>query len=259
MRHPIASLSVVLPCFNEEAQIEQTIRNVHLWLKHKRIRGEIVAINNGSTDSTGQLLKRLSDRYSELRIVTHRIHQGYGGSVRSGCDAARMDIIAYMDSDGQYNVNDFNRLIPFLRSVDFAAGIRVRRSDPMIRKIYAALWNAVIRTLFDIRAVDIDCSMKIFRRSIWPFIRPKYGTGNLFSAELFLRLKQNEISLRQRAVRHFPRLQGKATCIHFFGILHTLYQLWILLIHMRNIRHGAGRGSNIKNTLSPCVSSSALS
>lgn len=228
-------ISIVLPCFNEEAQIEQTVHTVHQWLKRRRFRGEIIVVNNGSTDRTAKILNRISGIYKELVVVTNKINLGYGGSILTGCDAAKMDVVAYMDSDGQYDINDLDLLIPHLRSVDFVSGIRNHRADHFMRKCIAFIWNMLVRVVFGIRAKDIDCSMKIFKRSIWPSIRPSYGTGNLFSMELFLRLKRNRISTQQSPISHFPRLKGEASCINIPGIIHTFIQLLTLVIHLPSI------------------------
>jgi len=231
------SISLVLPAFNEESQIARTVEQAHYWLKHQPLRGEIIVVNNGSTDNTGKILHDLSHIYKELVIVRHKHNQGYARSVRSGCDAAKMDIIAYMDSDGQYDVEDIGRLIPQIQNADFVAGVRRKRQDSAVRKLNSVLWNSLIKILFRIHAKDIDCGMKIFKRSIWPLIRPIYATGNLFSTELFLRLKLRNIKWVQIKIRHFPRLHGSATGSQFVVIFEAFSQLWTLLRNKDRIPH----------------------
>ncbi len=219
----------MLPCHNEESIIERVVRAAADWFSRRQDVGEIIVVDNGSTDGTASILQNLRKEIGFLTVVKHEQNQGYGGSVLSGCDAATMDIIVYMDSDGQFTVDDLDNLLTQLSVVDFVGGIREQRADLFYRKILSSLWNTCVRILLGINAKDIDCGFKVFRRKVWPLIRPVYGTGNLFSAEIYFRLKQHSISWGQEKVHHFPRAGGKTACFNFSAILQTLRQLISLL------------------------------
>jgi len=236
------TLSLVLPCHNEEAVIEKTINAAHAWFVRKNISGEIIIVDNGSTDRTATVLNQLQNKINNLVIVTNGKNMGYGGSILSGCDMARMDYIAFMDSDGQFDVSDFDRLLPHLESVKFVSGIRKYRKDSFGRIVSSFLWNIVVKALLGIRAKDVDCGMKAFHLSIWPQIRPVYGSGNLFSAEMFYRLKKNNIAFKQEIVRHFPRLRGQTGVIQLSALLQTFSQLWALLL---DPKHVGDEGANV--------------
>lgn len=225
---PSMQLSLVLPCFNEDLNIEQTVREVSAWLQKEGIDGEIVAVNDGSRDATQQVLERLQQSYPFLAIIRHETNLGYGSALKSGCDRATKEFVGYMDSDGQFRVEDFSQLLPFLQEYGFVTGRRVERADPFIRKVNAKLFGLLTFVVLGIWVRDINCAMKVWRRDLWPKIRPMESTGALFNAEMFYRLRRNGIPWKQVPVRHFPRLRGQQTGANLRVILRMFRDLFAL-------------------------------
>lgn len=234
---PKFSLSLVLPCFNEEAQIEQTLRNAISWFAHEKIIGEIVVVNNASTDGSRTIIENMKSIEPQITIVERIHHGGYAESVCSGCDAASMDVIATMDSDGQFDVRDFAMFMHHLNDVSFVSGYRVHRADSMARILQAKIWNIISKTLLHLHVKDIDCGMKAFRRNIWPKIRPSYATGNLLSAEMYFRLRINNLTWTQVPVHHLPRARGEAKGAGLCVGLRAIKELFQLLLHRRTFSH----------------------
>jgi len=148
--------------------------------------------------------------------------------VRSGCDAATMDLIAFMDSDGQFRVEDFELLLPHVDSFAFVTGRRRKRADSLIRNVYGKMLGLLIWTTLTIWVRDINCAMKVFKRSLWPRIRPVHGTEKFFNAEIFLNLKQQNILWYQVDVSHYPRRSGTPTGASLRVILKMFSELWNL-------------------------------
>ncbi|MBI4129338.1 glycosyltransferase family 2 protein [Candidatus Peregrinibacteria bacterium] len=247
-------LSIVLPCFNEEGNIAQTVGAVHAWMRERKIGGEIIVVDDGSRDKTGVILEKMQNGSSPqpspdgrggqsipLRLITHLRNLGYGAAVRSGCDAATIDLIAFMDSDGQFDPKDFDRLWPHLRGgpsplpspsgrggYDVVVGRRRRRADPFLRKLNAKLFGILSWAMLGIWVRDMNCAMKVFRRSIWERARPVVTTGALFNAELFYNLKRAGIPWHQVDVSHYPRRAGRQTGANPKVILRVLRELWQL-------------------------------
>ncbi len=221
-------LSIVLPCFNEELNIERTLRDTVLWLKEKKSRWEIVVVNDGSKDATAAVLETLKQQVPELRVVTHEKNLGYGAAVRSGCSAARGDIIGFMDSDGQFNAADFDLLLPHLSEVSFIAGHRRKRADPFIRKLNAKLFGLLSWIVLGIWVRDINCAMKVFTRKTWEQVRPVHSTGALINAEMFHRAQKTGIRWKSIDVPHSPRLFGTQTGANLRVILRMFRELWTL-------------------------------
>lgn len=222
------SLSLVLPCFNEERNIEGTIRSAQDWFRDAHIDGEIVVTDDGSTDGSLKLLQKLQLEIPNLRIVRHDKNQGYGAAIRSGCDQAKKTWIAFMDSDGQFHASDIGRLLHLTAHMDYVTGFRKKRADTFQRKLNSLLYNALVRTLLGVHPSDLNCGMKVFRRSIWNAIRPIYSTGALINGEMFFALKNAHIDWAEIAVPHYPRAAGKPTGANLGVILRTFKELWQL-------------------------------
>lgn len=228
------SLSLVLPCYNEEAIIADTISKTLRWASSENILLELIVVDDGSHDNSRGVLRELEKLHSELVVVEHKTNLGYASAIRSGIDIATKELVGFMDSDGQFRVEDLSKLLQLLESCDFAAGIRAKRADPLLRKLNAKIFNLVVRILFQVSAKDIDCGMKIFRRSLWTVIRPTIASGALLNAEMFLHLHEHNIRFSQIEVHHAPRTTGKATGADAKVILQAMYEITKLAsMHMK--------------------------
>ncbi len=221
-------LSLVLPCFNEVQNIEKTIRDSQQWFAAAQIDGEIIVTDDGSSDGSLDLLRKLQSEIPKLKVVHHEKNQGYGAAVRSGCDQAEKNWIAFMDSDGQFHASDISRLFPLTAQADYVTGFREKRADTFQRKLNSRLYNLLVRTMLGVHPSDLNCGMKLFRRSIWKTIRPVYATGALINGEMFFALKNARIVWDETAVPHYPRTAGKPTGANLRVILRTFKELWQL-------------------------------
>ncbi|MBU2213229.1 glycosyltransferase family 2 protein [Patescibacteria group bacterium] len=206
--------SIVLPCFNEEGNLGQVIADLLQFFDKNIIEGEIIAVNDGSTDDTGNVLDSISKNYSRIIVIHHNENRGYGSALQTGFDAATGDAIGMMDSDGQMCVEDLGKMMPLLRCNDVVVGYRVKRADQFIRKVYMQIYRLIIRMVFGVRARDINCGMKIINAKIWSQIRPRIATGGSFFAELFVRLRVAGITWIEVPVHHYPRNSGMQTGAH---------------------------------------------
>lgn len=226
------TLSVVLPCFNESPNIASTVHDVQSWMKSQGIEGEIVAVDDGSKDDTLAVLESLRSEVPALRIVRHERNMGYGASVRSGCDASRGDVVAFMDSDGQFRAQDLSKLLAFIPTYAFVTGLRTHRADPFVRSLNSWLYRMLVRVVLGVRVGDVNCGMKMFRRSLWPAIRPEHATGALINGEMFYAMKLAGVPWKELPVSHYPRKAGTQTGANPLVIL----RMFLELLRLRNAR-----------------------
>ncbi|MBT5237020.1 glycosyltransferase family 2 protein [Candidatus Peregrinibacteria bacterium] len=211
MHDNFMEISVILPCFNEEENIERTIREVLTWFDSEIIDGEVVVANDGSSDGSAKIIESMQKEDSRVQVVTHEKNQGYGLAVRSGLDAATKAYISFVDSDGQFHISDLNCLIPHLKEHDFVPGRRRKRADPFVRNVFGKILGVLIFSVFGLWIRDVNCGMKIIKRDLWPTLRPLYGTEKFFNTELYLRAKKAGIEWNQIDVPHYPRVAGSPT------------------------------------------------
>ncbi|MFA7682493.1 MAG: glycosyltransferase family 2 protein, partial [Candidatus Peribacteraceae bacterium] len=102
-------LSIIIPIFNEEGAVEQTIRVLHGILEKAGENFEIVVVNDGSTDRTSSILETI--HLPNVNIITSQINRGNGASIKTGIRHSKGDILATVDADGTYPLQDFPKLL----------------------------------------------------------------------------------------------------------------------------------------------------
>lgn len=227
-------LSVVLPCYNEQATIEHSVKEVHAWMSRANISGEIIVVDDGSKDNSPAILKELSESIQGMRVVTRATNGGAGASLRDGFDAAAGEWIAYMDSDGQFKADDLSLLYAQRELCDFVTGRRVRRADPLPRVAFGLLLELLNGIAFGLWVRDVNCGMKMFRKNILPDIRPTHDLEKMFSTEIFLRLKLKHIPWKQIDISHYPRNAGKPTGASLDVIMRMVREIRTLRRFMKD-------------------------
>lgn len=222
------TLSVILPCFNEEQNIAHSVRDVSSWMKSAAIKGEIIVVDDGSKDKSLLVLEDLKKEISNLRVIKHAKNGGYGIAVRTGCDAATTDWIAFMDSDGQFEAKDMSLLLEHADKYEFVTGRRAHRADSFVRNMFGKILGAMNVIVLGLWVRDVNCGMKMFSKNIWPTIRPTRGVEKLFNTEMFMRLKRNNIPWATINVPHYPRRAGTPTGGSVRVIIRMFKELWDL-------------------------------
>ncbi len=219
------SLSIVLPCFNEAANISAAIEEAFVWMQSVKQEGQVIVVNDGSQDNSAEVLATLISKYPKLRVITHEVNKGYGAAITTGCDAAETELIAFVDADLQFHIRDLQSLIDQLHKAPFVAGRRLKRADPPIRSLTCGLFHLLVRTTLRFWVRDINCGMKVYENWVWQKIRPQFATGALFNAELFSRLRKHKIPWVQVGVPHYPRKAGQPTGIRPAVVMRMFREL----------------------------------
>ncbi len=204
-------ISAFFPAYNEEANIEALALRTAAVLKKLARRWEVIVVNDGSRDRTAEVARRLSRRDPRIRLVDHRVNQGYGAAVKSGFAAARHEWIFFTDGDGQFDVGELAQFLPLAGDHDLVVGYRVKRADALQRKLNAWAWGSLVKALFGLRGVrDIDCAFKLVRRRVFEKMRLE-TTGAMISTELLVKAQKNGFKIVEKGVSHYPRRAGVQT------------------------------------------------
>jgi len=207
---PIA-LSVVLPAYNEAANIEATTLAALGVLRGLGGPFEVIIVDDGSGDGTAGIADALARTHAEVRVVHHPSNRGYGAAVRSGFDAATMPWLFFTDADGQFDLRELPALVALARDADIVAGYRLRRRDPWHRRLYALLFGRVlVRALLGVRVRDLNCAFKLVRRDLAARLALK-SEGALINAELLGKALRARARIVEVGVHHLPRRAGTPT------------------------------------------------
>lgn len=166
---PEPYLSVVIPAYNEERRLPKTLERVLAYLKALDQPGEVVVVDDGSTDQTVAVVSELAAHQSRVRLLAEP-HRGKGAAVRAGMLAARGAIVLFSDADLATPIGEAARLCAAIdQGFDVAIGSREgagarRYGEPAFRHIMGRVFNYVVRLLAVGGINDTQCGFKAFRR-----------------------------------------------------------------------------------------------
>ncbi len=206
----MSSLSIVLPAYNEEKNAENAVKEVSAVAQGLGMDYEIILVNDGSADRTGEIGRELEQRIPNFRLVEHYPNRGYGGALKAGFAAATKELIAVTPADKQFDYSEIIRLLERLDEADIVSGFRADRRDPFIRKFNAFGWNSVVRLLFGRLCRDIDCGFKLFRREILEHVHIE-SDGAMIDTEFLAGAKARGYRIVDVPVTHLPRVAGEST------------------------------------------------
>lgn len=233
-------LSVFFPCYNEEANVENTTRAALAAVAKISDDYEVIIVNDGSRDRTGEIADRLAREHEHVRAVHNNPNLGYGGALQRGFRSATKDWVFYTDGDGQFDFNELPTLLPLLKEYDIASAYRIDRKDSALRKLNALCWTTLVNTLFWLWVRDIDCAFKIFPRKLFDEIEMK-STGALIDTEILARAKRLGYTIGQVGVHHLPRTAGTQTGANPKVILRAFKELLLLHSDIRRTTRSENR------------------
>ena len=228
------SLSVFFPAYNDAPSLPALVRKALATLEQYVADYEVIVVNDGSHDRTGEVLEELCRECSPwLRVVTHTHNRGYGGALRSGFAAAQKEFVFYTDGDGQYDVGELPRLLELAGpATGLVNGYKLERHDPRHRVWIGTVYNFCARLLFRIRIRDIDCDYRLIRRALLDEIHLTSTSGTI-CVELVRKLELSGGQVMEVGVHHYPRLHGRSQFFRIRSLVVTLLQLlrlWVRLV-----------------------------
>lgn len=225
-------VSAFLPCRNEEGNVERVVTATVRALEALGVPFEVIVVDDGSTDGTAEVARRLSGRDPRVRLVQHPRNLGYGAALRTGFASARYPWVFFTDGDGQFDPADIVRLVAHADSADLVVGYRVRRRDPVHRRLFGWMWNLLVRVWFGVRVRDVDCAFKLLRAEVVRDL-PLRATGAFLSTELLCRAARKGARIVEVGVPHYPRRWGRQSGGRPDVVLRAFWELWKLRSELR--------------------------
>lgn len=226
----INSLSVFFPCINEEGNLESLISKAEVVLKQLKIKYEIIIVNDGSKDKTGQIADDLAKHNPNIKVIHHPKNLGYGEALKSGFYNARFDTIVYTDGDRQFDFAEVTKFLEAIKNHDLVIGYRIKRKDPLFRILFKEGWKLSLYTFFGLTLKDVDCGFKMVRREVLQKItRLESNRGAMINAEIAIKTKKAGFKITQVGVTHYPRTSGQPTGANIKVIIKSyldLLKLW---------------------------------
>ena len=164
------NLSIIIPCYNEEKTISLIVEKIK---KIKSLTPEIIIVDDCSTDNTSDVLKKISQLYPDIKIVTHEKNYGKGAAIRSGIKLVTGNIVLLQDADLEYDPNDYHNLLqPFAETdADIVYGTRFKGGKYVrLHFFWHYLANKILTTITNIvtnlNMSDMETGYKVFKSHI---------------------------------------------------------------------------------------------
>jgi glycosyltransferase involved in cell wall biosynthesis len=203
-------LSVFFPAYNEEENVEYMVDRAREVLQGLCPRWEILLVDDGSTDSTAEITRRLSAEDPRVRLVSHGRNLGFGSAIRTGIENSTMPWIFYTDCDGQFDLGELGLVWNLRDRADIVSAYRRHRRDPLMRLLYSFAYNGLLCLMFGGGFKDSDSSFKLYRSSIFRKVKPR-STCGVADFEILLLAARLGFRVLQIPVTHYPRRAGQVS------------------------------------------------
>ena len=221
-------VSLVIPVYNEVENVPVLAGEIRAALDPSRLDYEVVWVDDGSTDGSGDVLERLQSEDARARLVRLRRNSGQSAALAAGFWKARGRIVVTLDSDLQNDPADIPALLAALEGWDVVSGVRQNRRDSWVRLASSRVANAVRNWATDEHITDVGCSLKAYRAEYLRHL-PMFNGMHRFLPTL---VRWNGARVRELSVHHRPRLHGTAK----YGIGNRLFRALADLMAVRWMR-----------------------
>ena len=202
------SITIAIPAYNEEENIKFVLSDTLKKLPNYFKDYEVVLVDDGSTDKTGEIADKIASKNPELRVI-HQKNGGYSQAMLTGIKAAKKEFVAYMPADGQFLVDDMRHCFEVMKDNDLILGYRGGRTDYATRRIFFSYgYLLLLLMLFDIRYMDVGW-VNIWRTNKVQKLKLKALGGIFILTEILVRFMRKGYRIAEAPSYYRPRLAGE--------------------------------------------------
>jgi glycosyltransferase involved in cell wall biosynthesis len=235
------TISGFFPFLNDWGTIGSLVVTLDSVLQKETSDYEIIIVNDGSEQKSREVLDVLKRKFKKLRIVTHQKNKGYGGAIKSGIKACKMEWIFYTDGDAQYDPRDLQLLLKAKKpNIDIINGFKIKRNDPWFRVLAGRAYHYFVRFFFNTPIRDTDCDFRLMRREIFDTVKLESNSG-IICVEMIKKIADHGYKFQEIPVHHYWRISGKSQFFNLkrvsvvvFGLFELWYKLVIKKEHLNN-------------------------
>lgn len=210
-------LTVIVPIYNEEENLERVEKELNDYLKIATKKTNYLLVNDGSTDNSQQIIEQICQRNADFYFIQFQKNYGLSAAIKAGFDYCDTELVGYIDADLQTSPNDFNLLLEYIGENDLVNGLRSNRKDSFVKNMSSKLANSIRNAFTKDGMDDTGCPLKIIKTDFAKKIPMFKGLHRFLPAMILL---QNG-SIIQIPVQHFPRIAGSSK----FGLWNRLIGL----------------------------------
>ncbi len=245
-------LSIVIPAYNEERRLPETLRRIRTYLEAKRVDAEVVVVDDGSIDRTAAIVTETSAAWPTLRLVRNEKNTGKGYAVRHGVLEARGRRVLFTDADLSAPIEEADKLLAALGPYEIAIGSRaldrtlIEVHESRFREMAGIIFNKIVRAVTGVSFEDTQCGFKAFLREPTRIVFEQQRMSWFgFDPEILFLAKRHGLRAVEIPVRwaHNPDTKIKvfSDSLRMLGELLQLRWNWLLGRYPRRTQSLEGR------------------
>ncbi len=215
--------SIDVMCYNEEGNLRAMVERTLAAMRKTGVSFDVLIINDGSKDKSGEIADALAKENSEVRVLHHSPNKGIGAVLIAGYGQTSAHVGAILSADPQFAPEDMAAAMKALDGADVVNITRPQRNDPVRRKVISWIDRTLVRVLFGLRAADLHW-VKLYRREVLEKITIVSRTP-LVDTELLIKANRLGAKIVELSLPHYPRVAGVSTGGNLKLLLKTFLEL----------------------------------
>jgi len=207
------SIEITIPTYNEEEILEKNIKILFSFLKKVNFSYNITIADNGSTDKTLEIAKKLSKKYKNLKVI-HIKKPGKGNAIKAVWKKSKAELLCFMDADLSTDLNHLNEMVSSLKKYDLVIGNRLstksKTKRSLSRTILSIVYNTIAKLYLGIKVNDLQCGFKGIKRKAFLALEKQTKNNNFFfDTELIAWAEKKKYKIKEIPVKWTERKESK--------------------------------------------------
>ena len=211
----------MFPLYKDKQTVEKMIIRSTSVMKKLKKKYEIVIVDDGCPEQSGQYAKKFSINNKKIKVIFHKKNLGYGAAIKTGLKNCRYQWIFQTDGDAEYDVRDLIKLVKFTKTADLVITYRFKKKYNTNRIIISWIYNVILRFLFLTNFKDISTGSRLINKKMFKNIN-LVSNSPFIGAELAIRSKYKGYKVSEVGIDTYPRTFGSGSTVSLKNIFLTI-------------------------------------
>lgn len=211
----------MFPLYKDKQTVEKMIIRSTSVMKKLKKKYEIVIVDDGCPEQSGQYAKKFSINNKKIKVIFHKKNLGYGAAIKTGLKNCRYQWIFQTDGDAEYDVKDLIKLVKFTKTADLVITYRFEKKYNTTRIIISWIYNVILRFLFLTNFKDISTGSRLINKKMFKNIN-LVSNSPFIGAELAIRSKYKGYKVSEVGIHTYPRTFGSGSTVSLKNIFLTI-------------------------------------